>query len=108
MPPIRAACSCGHLTTRCASEALTVAALRSEHGFTPPVCALCGRDFAHLTWAGIKHTLVIHDDDGQQFLACRGMPDECTRLYQRRQAALDAAAEAMAAWAAQRRLRLKG
>ncbi len=93
----RAACTCGHRTTRRANENLAVAALRAEHGTPPSTCSLCGRDFAHLTWVQIKSVLVIHDVDGRQFLACRGMPDECTRLYLPRQAALDAAAELAAA-----------
>jgi hypothetical protein len=93
----RAVCTCGERTTPRASDGLAVAALLAEHGMTRPACSLCERGFDHLTWVQIKNVLVIHDVDGRQFLACRGMPDECTQLYLPRQAALDEAAERAAA-----------
>jgi hypothetical protein len=90
---VRAVCSCGYATTPRADQNRALTALLSEHGYTRPVCALCGRDYEGLSWQQIRDGLAVLNDrlDGE-FLACRDMPQSCRDGAAQRQVQLDRAA----------------
>ena len=85
---VRAACSCGFLTTARVNEARALAALLTEHDYTDPVCAICGKDHRYARayesavsrWESLRHHLIEILPDpstGGTFLVCRGMPPSC-------------------------------
>ena len=77
---VRAHCTCGWSTTPRVSGQRAREALEAEHGYTDPVCALCGRDRSE----GLPRTRryenlrVINDEQsGEQYLACLADDPEC-------------------------------
>ena len=88
---VRAACTCGVATTPRVNETRALDALQSDHGFTPPVCALCGHDYEGRTWLQIvRHDLqILKDSIDGEFLACRDMPQACRDGADQRQMHLD-------------------
>lgn len=82
---VRAHCTCGWSTTPRVSGRRAREALEAEHGYTDPVCALCGRDRSE----GLPRTRryenlrVINDEQsGEQYLACLADDPECFDLVQ--------------------------
>lgn len=92
---VRAVCTCGFRTTPRADQAHALTALLSEHGYTEPVCALCGADYRSHSWSQLctRDLQVLTDPaTGDEFLACQGMPQSCRDGAARRQTHLDRAA----------------
>ncbi|MEV0732278.1 hypothetical protein [Polymorphospora sp. NPDC050346] len=92
---VRAACSCGHTTTARADDARAIAALRAEHELTAPVCVLCGHDYTGQSWQQLRDVVLrifTTPTTGEQFLACRDMPQSCRDGAAQRQMHLDRAA----------------
>ncbi|MGX1812243.1 hypothetical protein ACWIGI_41595 [Nocardia sp. NPDC055321] len=84
---VRAACSCGYLTTARVNADRALAALVSEHGYTEPICATCGKNHAYgrayespaSRWANLRDNEIeiLSDGTGGTFLVCRDMPGSC-------------------------------
>lgn len=71
-------CSCGYITGPRVDKARAQAALLTEHGYTAPVCALCGTDHHPAPgrdWGRLRHRDVeVRDvETGGTFLVCRGV-----------------------------------
>ncbi|WP_033247439.1 hypothetical protein [Nocardia carnea] len=94
---VRAVCSCGQTTTPRVNEDRALAALLAEHGWTPPICALCGTDhqgYPGRDWDSLRlHDVEILVDPatGGTFLVCRGMPRSCRDGAAQKQLHLDRA-----------------
>ncbi|MFF5037900.1 hypothetical protein [Nocardia salmonicida] len=82
---VRAVCACGFVTTPRVNKDRAVYALTTEHGYTDPVCVLCGRN--HLEgrslhhWEALrnKHIEILTYEHGP-FVVCRGTPQSCRDL----------------------------
>jgi hypothetical protein len=89
---VSAVCRCGERTTPRVSDARALDALLSEHGTTAPVCALCGADYHGQNWQQLRdQDLAVHTDPGtgDEFFACKGMPQSCVDGARQRQVHLD-------------------
>lgn len=91
---VRAVCACGHVTSPRADEGRALDALRAEHPLSAPICALCGHDYTGRSWQELRDVdlRILALAGGEQFLACRDMPQSCYDGYQQRQMHLDRAA----------------
>jgi hypothetical protein len=70
-------------------------ALLSEHGYTEPVCAVCGTDhqaYPGRSWDDLRNRYVeilTDESTGDTFLVCRGMPTSCRDGAAQKQLRLD-------------------
>ncbi len=82
---VRAVCSCGHATTPRITQDRALTVLLEEHGYTDPICAVCGTD--HYDGAGrvrsrwdalLRHIEIVDDPvTGGTALVCRGESRPC-------------------------------
>src|SRR5688572_17243954 len=74
---VRAACSCGWITTPRVDKRRALDALLSEHGYTDPVCATCETDHSRHSWDELRNKVIeIMRDPSrdEEWIMCRGMP----------------------------------
>lgn len=101
---VRAACSCGFLTTARVDEARALAALLTGHGYTDPVCAVCEKNHHYARayesavsrWDNLRHNqieILTDDGTGGTFLVCRGMPPSCRPSVAQQQTHTDASTD---------------
>ncbi|GIF75660.1 hypothetical protein Asi02nite_51780 [Asanoa siamensis] len=91
----RAVCSCGYTTTPRVDERRALAALHTEHELSAPVCGLCGHDYTGRSWRQLRDVdlrILASAPAGDQFLACRDLPQSCRDGAAQRQMHLDRAA----------------
>ncbi|GLY55198.1 hypothetical protein [Lentzea sp. NBRC 102530] len=94
---VRAGCWCGWITTPRVDQRRALEALLSEHGFTDPVCKLCGADYNGRSWDEIlsRHVEILTDPVNEdEFIVCRHLPQSCRDGATQRQLHLDQAAGA--------------
>src|SRR5262249_8522645 len=85
---VRAVCSCGYQTSPRVDERRALQALESEHGYTRPVCVLCGRDYEDRTWQQLRDMdlqVLTDPATGAEFIACRDAPPACREGAAQRQ-----------------------
>lgn len=109
---VRAVCSCGYRGNPRVDESRALEALLTQHGFSQPVCQLCGKDHHGHSWEDLcnRYVQILTDPAiGYEFLVCRDMPKACRDGAAQRQVHLDrAAAEAFEIEMRRPKLRIVG
>ncbi|WP_280493239.1 hypothetical protein [Nocardia asiatica] len=75
------------------NEGRALQALLREHGHTPPVCALCGKDHSGHDWLTLRtrYVEILTDPVTGPSPVCRDMPKACRDAAAQKQMHLDRA-----------------